>query len=223
MSKSIKIILGSIVGLAAILILVLMFSINSIVKSGIEDFGSEMTGTEVTVSSVSISPFSGRGTVKGFRVANPDGYSQSNAIEVEDFSIRLEPFSLFSNTMIVNEINISAPAIYVEQKLPENNMNTLLQNIQSVSSGETSDAELVIEHFVMTNATADLYTEVGGERSAKVEISSVELHDLGRGGGREAVEDVITEIAENVAEEALKGAAQSGEKQLRDAIEDIFN
>jgi hypothetical protein len=64
MSKSIKIILRSIVGLATILILVLMFSINSIVKTGIKDIGSDMTGTEVTVSSVSTSPFSGRGTVK---------------------------------------------------------------------------------------------------------------------------------------------------------------
>ncbi|WP_340105110.1 DUF748 domain-containing protein [Rhodohalobacter sp. 8-1] len=203
--------------------LVLTFTIDSIVSSNIEQIGSEMTGTPVTVENVSISPFSGSGTIQGFRIANPDGYSQDHAVTIEDFSIELELFTLFSDEIIVNEIIISGASVYVEQKLPENNIREIMSHVNSVEEGEASDARLIIEHFVLENGTADLYTEVGGERSARVEISRIELNDLGRASGQQTAEAVIKQIAKEVAGESLEAAAGSGVEQLQDAIRDLFN
>lgn len=221
--KKVFISAGSILTILIILILVLFLSINSIVKSGIEEIGTEMTGTAVTVEGVSISPFSGKGTIYGFRVANPGDYHLDYAFQIEDFSMDLKPLSLFSNKVIVREIIFTAPQIYVEQKLPENNINTILRHIRNISAHETTDKEIVIDHFLIANGTVELYTEVGGERSARVEISTIELYDLGRGGGQQALEEVIKEIAEDIAEEALKGAVQSGGEQIRDAIRSLFD
>lgn len=213
---------GSVLTILVILFLIFWFSINSIVKSGIEDIGSEMTGTLVSVENVSISPFSGRGTISGFRVSNPDDYNQPYAFQTEDFYIELKPLTLFSSEIIVHEIIITSPQIYIEQKLPENNILTIMRNIRNYPIGESTDAELVIGRFLMTDGSAELYTEVGGERSAQAGIDSVELHDLGRGGGRDALEEVIREIAEDVASEALKGGVQSGAEQLRDVIRELI-
>ncbi len=223
MSKAIKFGLAGILAILLIGFLVLTLSLDSIVKSGIESVGSEMTETAVTVDRVSISPFSGSGTINGFRVENPDGFEKGYALEIEDFSIELNIRSLFTDEIVVRNIVVSSPSIYVEQKMPENNLRTILSSIQAKSSGETTDKALVIEHFLMTDGRADLYTEVGGERSARVEIAEVELNDLGRGGGRQAVEDVIQEIAEAIVELSLRAAAQSGAEQIQDAIRDIFN
>ena len=214
---------GSFFALLVILFLIFMFSINSIVKSGIEDIGSEMTGTSVTVENVSISPFSGKGTISGFRVANPGDYSQPYAFQVEDFYIELKPLTLFKSEVMVHEIIITSPQIYVEQKLPENNILTIMRNIRDFPIGEATDTELVIGRFLMTDGSADLFTEIGGERSAQVGVDSVELHDLGRGGGSKALEEVIREIAEDIAAEALKGGVQSGAEQLRDAIRELID
>jgi len=223
MSKTIKFGLGGILAILLIGFLVLTMSVDSIVKTGIETVGSEMTGTAVTVERVSISPFSGTGTISGFRVENPEGFEQDYALEIEDFSIELNIFSLFSDEIVVRNIEIASPSIYVEQKMPENNLRTIMNNIESTSSGETSDKALVIEHFIMTDGSADLYTEIGGERSASVEIAEIELNDLGRGGAQEAVEDVIQEIAEKVVDQSLRAAAESGAQQMQDAIRDFFN
>lgn len=214
---------GSFIVFLVILFLIFMFSINSIVKSGIEDIGSEMAGTVVTVENVSISPFSGKGMISGFRVANPDDYSQPYAFQAEDFYIELKPLTLFTDEVMVHEIIITSPQIYIEQKLPENNILTIMRNIRNYPIGDATDTELVIGRFLMTDGSADLFTQVGGERSAQVEVASVELHDLGRGGGREALEEVIREIAEDVAAEALKGGVQSGAEQLRDAIRELID
>lgn len=203
--------------------LALTFTIDSIVSSNIEQIGSEMTGTPVTVDNVSISPFSGSGTIRGFRVANPNGYAKDYAVEIEDFSIELEPFSLFSNEIVVNQITISGASVYVEQKLPENNIREIMDHINSLPEGEATDAQLVIEHFLLENGTADLFTEVGGDRSASVEISRIELNDIGRATGDQTAEAVIKQIAEEVAGESLQAAAESGGEQLRDALRDLFN
>lgn len=221
--KKLFIITGSLLAIFIIFMLVLFLSINSIVKSGIEEIGTEMTGTAVTVESVSISPFSGKGTISGFRVANPNDYRQDYAFQTDDFYIELNPWSLFSDEIVVHEIIITSPSIYVEQKLPQNNINDLLRHIRNIADFETTDKEMVIKKFLLTGATVDLYTEVGGERSASVEISAVELHDLGRGGGQQAIEEVIREIAEDIADAALRGAVQSGGEQIRDAIRSLFD
>lgn len=223
MSKAIK---YTILGLLLIIgagFLTLTLTIDSIVSSSIEEIGTEMTGTAVTVENVSISPFSGSGTISGFSVANPDGYSQENAVTIDNFSITLEPFTLFSDEIIINQVTITDASVYVEQKLPENNIREIMNHLNSVPDDEASDARLIIERFVLDNGTASLYTKVGGERSARVEISRIELQDLGRASGQQTAGAVIKQVAEEVAGESLQAAAGSGLEQLQDAIRDIFN
>lgn len=223
MAKTFKYLLFGALAFLLIAFIAISFTIDSIVKSGIEEIGTEMTGTQVSVGSVSISPFSGSGTISGFRVANPEGYSQDNAVNIDNFSIKLEPFTLFSDEIIINQINITDASVYVEQKLPENNIREIMDHINSVPDEEASDARLIIERFVLDNGTASLYTEVGGERSARVEISRIELQDLGRASGQQTAAAVIQQVAEEVAGESLRAAAGSGLEQLQDAIRDIFN
>lgn len=216
-----------IIGLIVLLFVgftVLTLYLDSMVKSGVENIGSEMTGTQVTVDNVSISLFTGQGTISGFRVANPEGYQTENALSVDDFSITIDISTLLSDVIVVNDVRISGPAVYVEQKLPDNNLQTILSNInESISTGTSSDTGLIIEHFLLENGSAELYTEVGGERSARVDISAIELNDLGSGGGQQAVEQVVKEIADRLIEQALEAAMESGGEQLRDTIEDFFN
>lgn len=200
----------------------LAMSIDSIVKSGMEQVGSEMTGTQVTVDDVSISPFSGEGTISGFRVANPDGFGTDHAIQIDDFHISLEVLSLFSDEIRIREIRITGPLLYVEQQLPENNLRILLNNIRDATDEDPAQADMFIGRFLMQDGTVDLYTEIGGERSARVEMSEIELHDIGTGESGRAAEQVVRQIAEPVIRQALEAAARSGVEQLRDAIRDVF-
>ena len=223
MNKSIKIALGLISALIIIIFLVITLSLDSYVKSNIEKTGSELTGTSVTVGSVSISPFSGKGVIKNLRVANPDGFNEEHAFQADEISIELDVWSLLSDKMIIHRVTVTSPLVYIEQKLPENNLRTILSNIRSVSAGQTSDAEFILEHFIMSDGRADLYTAVGGERSATFEISEIELQNQGEGIGGSEVESAIQEIAEEIIRNALNAASREGTEQLRDAIQGIFN
>ncbi|MEX2602236.1 MAG: hypothetical protein WD355_11335 [Balneolaceae bacterium] len=203
--------------------LILTLTIDSIVKSNIETIGTEMAGTPVTVDAVSISPFSGSGTISGFRIANPDGYQTDYALQVDDFQIELDIFTLWSDVITIHEIRINNPVLYVEQQLPGNNLRTLMNHFNDVAGSEPgSFGEIQIDYFLLQGGSVDLYTEIGGERSARVEMSEIEIRDLGRGGGEQYAEEVINEIAERVVQQALQAATRSGAEQIRDAIEGLF-
>ncbi len=204
-------------------LLLLSFMADSIVKSGIEQTGSDMTGVSVTVDRVSISPFSGEGTISGFRVANPEDYEKEYAIEIDELYISLELFSLFSDEIQIREIRVTGPSLFVEQKLPENNLATILSNIREFGEDKPAEVDMFVGYFLMRDGSVDLYTEIGGERSARVEMSEIELSDIGTADTGKAVEQVIEIIAEEVVQQALQAAAQSGAEQLRDAVRDIFN
>lgn len=227
MSKTIK---YTVIGLILLLgagFLVITFTMDSFIRSKIEKIGSEMTGTRVTVDGVSISPFSGEGTITGFRVGNPEGYSTEHAMEMNDFFIRLDVKSLLSDEIIIEEIIITGPSVYVEQKLTGNNLRTILNSInkaapKEASPDKTSDAELLIKHFLLQDGMVNLHTSIGGERSAWVKMSMIELHDLGRDNKRQAVEQIVAQIADRIIAEALKSGAKSGTEQVKDMIEGVF-
>ncbi|MDX1591074.1 MAG: hypothetical protein R3283_03870 [Balneolaceae bacterium] len=223
MSKAVKWTIGGFLIVAIAVVIAVIMSVNSIVKSGIEQVGSELTGTPVTVDRVSISPLSGEGTISGFQVANPDDFTTESALIIEDFSIRLDVMSLFSDEILIHEITITEPAVTVEQKLSGNNINQIMSHLRNQPSGESSDSRMIIERFEMSDASVELYTELGGEQTATVEMGNILLTDLGRGGEMQAVKDVILRIAEEVSDKSLESAVRSGGEQVRDAIRDIFN
>ena len=223
MSKAIKYSLIGILLIGVIGGFIFTFTIDSIVKSGIENIGSEMTGTVVTVDGVSISMFSGSGTISGLSVANPDGFEKEYAFTADEISIELDVWSLFSDEILVHRLDMTSPTVLVEQQMPDNNLRTIMNSINENASEDPSESTMVIELFRMTDGKADLYTEVGGERSAQVEISEVELTDVGGKETRQSVEEVIQIIAERVIDNSLRAAAESGAEQIRDAIRDFLN
>jgi len=213
------------VGLIGILLLllagfgVLTLRVDSIVKSGIEHHGREMAGTPVTVSDVSISLFSGQGSIRGLRVENPENYSREYAVEADEIFIKMDLYSLFSDTVVVRELRLRSPKIYIEQKLPENNLHDIITHMESLDSDHETEKGMVIEKFLLQNGEAELFTAVGGERSVQLDISAIEVNDLGRGGARQA----ILEIAERVADEIQRETMNSSWEKVKDAVEDLFN
>lgn len=218
----------SVIGLLSLLIigfLVLTFSLDYIVKSNIEEIGSEMTQTPVTVSGVSISLFSGEGTISGFRVANPEKFETEEAMSIDQFDIEIDIMSIFSNTIVVKDILITQPQLSVEQQMPSNNLKILMENIQrSIPEGET-DTNLIIEHLVIEDGSVYLRTDVGGKEERTIKLPRIEETDIGT--EQYSVQQTIRELAEPVVERALRAALEGGFDQLkdkaRDAIKDLFD
>lgn len=227
MSKGAKYSLFGLFGIFLIGFLILTFSLDYVVKSGIESTGTELTQTGVTVDGVSISPFSGTGTIEGLKVKNPEGFKSEYAIVIESFDISIDLGSILSDTIIINEIVIGEPALSVIQKVPENNLKMLMNNMKNATASESSSSTvMIIERLLVKNGQVTLTPNVGGKRTATVKMGDIELQGVGRAGSsstRQVVQEVASKIINEALKSALSGQLEGLKDKAKDAVKDIFN
>ena len=80
---------------------VLVF-IDPLAKAAIEGLGSKIAGTRVTFAQVDIRPLTGTGTLRGLRIANPDGFKTESAVRVGEIHI-----AVFQRTVLGDANHIS--------------------------------------------------------------------------------------------------------------------
>ena len=69
----------------------LFFSLDSLVKAGIEKYGSEMMQVSVRVDKVKISLSNGEGVISGMHVGNPKGFKTSHALDAGAIDLQVDP------------------------------------------------------------------------------------------------------------------------------------
>ncbi len=211
-------------GFLAVLItgfIVVTLSLDGIVKNGIEENGTELLQTNVTVDNVNISPFSGAGSIEGFKVSNPDEFSEKKALKIQNASIELNLSSLLSDEIIVENINVESPELYFEQQGLGANLKTLNDNMD-LSSESSSDTGLIIEHLLIQNGEVTVSTELEKERTASAQIESFELNNIGQDGSntiQQSVAEVMEPLLERAITEAIKGGVVD---QLENKANDLL-
>jgi hypothetical protein len=221
-----KLVIAAIVLLFVIggLFVYLYNSIDSIVKNGIERFGTDVCGTRVSVASVDISLKTGRGTIRGLRVANPDGFSHDSAVELGDATLSVDIGSFNRDPIVIREIRVKAPVVNaeVDEKFATNvgRIRDHVQDYQARSAKPASgkqdsgfEKRITIQSFVIEQGVikGDA-TRVGSEKR-EWDMPPIELSNLGGDTGvrPEAMAKVISAAlfarVEEVASDHLKASA----------------
>ena len=116
-------------------------ALNKGIKHGVETVGPDVTQTPVTLADVNISVLSGKGTLKGLNVGNPEGYKSENIFALGQIDIEVDTSTVFSDKIIINKIHIRQPEISYEKTFTSSNVKKLLDNIEQFTGpkGETSE------------------------------------------------------------------------------------
>jgi len=210
------------VTLLVLLFLGVTFTLDRIVKTGIESLGSEMTGTPVKVESVNISPISGEGTISGFTIANPEDFEGESMMRIGELSISLDVMSLLSDEILIHEIILIDPAFYVEQTVAGNNVLQILDNIDATAESETSETSMIIERFYLENAGIYVGATFGEDVEASYVIESLELRNIGGENENTDTIQTIANLADEIADEVLSEAVKNGFERIRDAVRGLF-
>jgi len=205
------------------LFLYLYNNVDSIVKNGIERYGTDVCGTKVSVGSVDISLKSGRGTIRGLRVANPDGYSHDSVVELGDAIVAIDIGSINRDPIVITEIRGKSPLVSaeVDEKLATN-IGKIRGHVQQYQARAAKPAgkqdagfekRIAIRSFVIELGTLKADATRVGREKGQWEMPPIELSNLGgeRGVRPEAIAKVISVAlftrAEQVAAEHVKAAA----------------
>ena len=214
-----KIIIGIAAALAVIVVVAIVAVIMLLdkgVKHGIETVGPMLTKTTMTVEGVSLSPFSGAGSIKGLVVGNPEGFKTAQAIKLGQASMALDAGSIFSDKVVVKSIRIEGPEIMYETNLKTSNLGKILENVEQFTGPDTKQEEaskkLQVDDFVISGGKINVsVTALGGQ---PITVPLPEVHLTGLGKGPEGI--TAAELTKLALDKVVKAAMEAGEPALKD-------
>ena len=226
---------GVFVGLALVLVVLvgvalfyLASNLDSIVRAAIERYGSEALGAQVRVATVEIALREGRGSIRGLRVANPEGYSAADAFRLGEITLQIDPGSLTASPIRVPQVRIVAPEVRYELAGRTSNLQTLLDHVNARSAGTTgsgaggegaaADAaapRIAIESFVFEQGRVDAELGVIGAAETGVDLPPVRLQSI---GGRDGAtpEEIAQVVMRAFLRSATRAVAQAPTDRLID-------
>jgi hypothetical protein len=192
----------------------LSYALGSIVKAGVNSFGPQLTQTKVTLAGATLSPLTGSGTLSGLAVGNPQGWSDRNAFALGKIHVDVEPFSIFGDHIVINEIIIDQPEFAYETKIVTSNIKDLLKNIeqftgtggQAAATKDGKPIKFVVKKFRMTNARATLGV---GTAALPVPLPPISLDDLGVAQGGITPDQLVGAVMKNVLGSIVSGTANA--------------
>jgi hypothetical protein len=219
--KKIIIRVGAVLILLVIVALVVVFfSLNSIVKKGVETVGPKLTQVDVRLGAAEISPFSGSGKLSKLFVGNPAGFKTPSAIQMDSVKVGVQIGSVMSDTIVINEINIQSPEITFDGGLSGNNLSKILDNLKSASGSSAADTnkvqtpagpkaekKFIVKDFVLQGAKLHLnITALGTPLSTTVTIPDIHLQNLGTAEGGLTAAQLSQKLVQPIYDAAYKAA-----------------
>lgn len=220
-NKVLKIAAGFVVVIIAA-VLVITLSLDGMIRSGIEENGSELLQTRVTVDNVNVSLFNGSGTISGFTVQNPEGFSNEPALYIREASLNMDIWSLFSDQIVVNEVIVKSPDLFFEQIGVGVNLKKLNDNMD-LASEESSETSLIIEYLLIEDGNITVSSSLERERTTEVTLEEFTLNDIGRDGTntvKQSVRQVLNPLLQKAMEEALRSGVV---EQLENKVRNLFD
>ncbi len=184
------------------------FYLDTIVKKAVNKYGSQIVGTEVNLTSFSVNPFKGTLNIGGITIGNPNGYSAPKLLTLGGINVKVNPKSLFSDTIVIEDISIDNPTITYE--MPDFSTSNVMQIQQNVAKNsasepkaetkeeakeETSSKNIVINKVSVAGGILSAITPLQKHETAlNIDLPSVEIANLGGEGQKLTLKDSIIEI-----------------------------
>ncbi len=215
-------------------------SLSGFVKKQVETVGPRITRTSVSLDSAILSPFSGSGKLTGLIIGNPEGFTHSAALKAPGISISVDKKSLLSRTIVINEILVSQPEIFLEGTLTGTNLMKLIGNIKGYGGsgqdkgGQNSPRKYIVKRVLITtprlNVSASLLKAKIGQT---VPLSDISLNNVGSdGSGISAAElsvkimvplltNALREGVTFITKQGIQTIQQEGIDQINKAVQGI--
>ena len=225
MKTPVKIGLGliALIVAAAVLFSVLVLqNLDSIVKRIIEETGTTVVGTSVSLAEVKLTLTDGRGELHGLSIANPAGYKAENAFEMDQIALQIVPSSIGGDVIIIDEILVDGAQLNIEQAAGKSNLKQLMENIES-QIGEPAEPEttesgaeilLAVGKFSFINSTAQLTAP--GINTTSMDIPDIRVSNLGSAEKGLTPAELAQRVTRQLLQQVEKAASAKVEQLAKD-------
>lgn len=205
----------AVVAIVAVVIF-LISSIDSLIKTAVEEFGSQATGTRVTLDEVEIST-SGTGALRGFTLGNPAGFKTASAARLGEIKIDIDVGTVTEDVVIIREIVIAGPEITYELGPGGSNIDAIRRNVEEFTGGgakggsggekkpaaaDEGGARLIIENLYIRDGKINISATFLQGRTMTVPLPAIHLKDIGKDKGGASPGEVVEQILARISKSA---------------------
>jgi len=203
---------------------------DQLIRRSVEVAGSSALGTPVTVTGASLSPLTGRGSVRGLSIANVEGYDAPYAIALESLDFDVSLLSLLTDVIEITRIEVSDARVNYESRVITDNIRALLDNLPSATAAPLVEASpdaappgkrVIIRELLIRRPQITLYTQV---TRAPLSLPDLRLQNIGveeeAATISEAARDILAALNRSLLFEGIpdsRTVLDSAGQQLRDS------
>lgn len=200
--------IGVIILVVAGLAWYVLSNINGIVKDVVETQGTKVLQTPVKLNHVDVKLFDGSAELGLFSVKNYAGFEQENLLSFETIKVAIEPSSINTDVIVLDEVTISGISVVAEQKGTTTNLQTLLSKFpksDSASKPEPAASEgqeilLAIKKLNFVDNSLSLATEDYGTHT--LDLPKIVQTNLGTDSGGLTPEQLAVQVIRPLIKEA---------------------
>ena len=214
-----KILVGLLVFIVIAVVVVLIY-LGTIIAEATRTLGTQATGTKVAVESVNVSLLGGDVQINKLAIDNPPGYKLKQAFSFDLVRVDVDINTIFSDTIIINEIEIANIKVNFEPTLKGgSNLTDIKNNIMKFAQSEEDDAKkeaepevdgendppkkakkVIIKSFVINEGEIKVSSSIL-PTSVTLALGRMELNDIGKESNMgKAFSEILTKIIAQVIE-----------------------
>ena len=178
MKKALKVILWSVGGLLAVLLVLVATMplwVGTIARPIVNGIVPTITKTSFNIGRLYVNPWTGRVEVGDFLLGNPDGYSDPRAVELKSLVFDLDMTKMIGDAYEVEEVTVDG--LFVSYAIGgENNVDNIKQILINVAGGkEKYDAQQARKAALKAEQAAkDEAAKEAAEKAAEVAKEEIE-------------------------------------------------
>lgn len=208
-------------------------NMEDIVKTAVNKYGSQVTGTEVKLGGFKLSPFDGWAKMSNLTVGNPKGYAQTNIISLGDVEVKLNIKSLLNPMIVVEKVVVSQPEVTYElSNVSRNNISDLLNNInkntastQKAEQANKSEAgkKVVVDVLNVVDGKVNVAASVAGQGAAVgLPLPKIEMTNIGRENNSKGatIADALTMVLKKILMVSYDTVVKSGFSGLKEVADE---
>ena len=215
-----KIVKRSVVGVLALVVVgvvIVYFTLNTIVASEIESAATDALGVETTVEAVNIGLFKGRSSLRDLEIDNPPGF-EGKFLTLRSALLGVSLGTIFSDLIDVKEVSIKGINLDLVERVKESNIGIILSNANSGASATSAssdpqsddgdDQKFIIDLVSVRDIEIRVAVEpVTSERQpTTIKIDKIVIHDIGRKENGVTLDQLSAILVRSIVGSAVKAA-----------------
>lgn len=160
---------------------VLIWRVNDIARTAIEQGGERAMGVPTRVDGVAVALLGGTLDLDGLTVANPQGYQSPHLMRTEKFKVAVRPTAFFKDHVTIDRIELNDVHVRLErsEQNGQYNAKVIADHLEAYSQRDEPSASrrtYTVQTILLSNVRIEADLPVVGTRT--VVIPKFEMHDV---------------------------------------------